>query len=70
MKKEKQLELLTATAYLKQKEVAAIVGASAQSVGRELKKHDIRRTCFGYLTTDVIKVLGLDDYIEILRSAT
>lgn len=62
---ERQKELLT-RAYLKQKEIAELVGASPQSVGRELKQRNVERTRFGYLTADVIKALKLEGFMEVL----
>ncbi len=48
--------------YLKQCEVAKIVGASPQSVGRECKAKGVERTRFGYLTEDIIKTFRLEGF--------
>lgn len=50
--------------YMKQGEIALLVGASRQSVALELKKRGVERTRFGYLTTDVIKALRLEEYFR------
>lgn len=61
------LRVLTLQCFIKQSELAALLGVSANSVGRELKEKGVDRTRFGYPTARVIDALDLRGYLDGLN---
>ena len=63
---EHQVQLMTAHAYLKLKDITEIVGASSATTKKVLNQKGIKPCEFGYLASDVIKKLKLDSHLDIL----
>lgn len=63
---EDKIQKLTKYAYITQGDLAEIIGCCSATVKTELNKLGVESNCFGWPTTKVINVLGLQPYLDNL----
>lgn len=63
---EGKIQKLTKYAYITQGDLAEIIGCCSATVKTELNKLGVESNCFGWPTTKVINVLGLQPYLDNL----
>ena len=63
---EHKLQILTKQAYMSQIDAARVIGCASSTVAKVFKNLGIEKNEFGYPTAKVIRVLGLQPYLDNL----